>query len=567
MGNQMSEIKRANIIRFVTVAVVAIAGGLIVSSINLRLDLTEDRRYTLSPETREILTSLENDVYIQVFLDGDMPVAFKRLRRSVREILDEFRVVSGRRVGYAFINPAAGSDSRERNRRQQELLEKGLEAVDVQAGDDEGGTTVRTLFPGMIVNYDGVEIPVNFLKNNPALPAEQNLLHSVEALEYELIQTIYTLTADTVLKVAFIEGYGVPDELQVADITLSMARFFTIDRGRIGGLYGALDDYAAIIVARPTEPFSDEDKFVIDQYIMNGGRVLWLYQEVLVDADSLQRGEAVAVYEPLDIADQLFRYGARVNPVLLQDMECLPIPLQLVRSDRPQIVPTPWPYYPLLVPSPDHPVTRNVNRVKGRFVSSVDTVGLDPEVRKSILLTTSRRSRVVNPPIIIALADATRPPVEQEFGRSSVPVAVLLEGRFESAFRNRMIPSDVINPPGSAHSRSKETRMIVISDADMIINEVSLSRQGYPSPLPLGKDRLTGQTFGNSDFLINSLNYLVDEAGLLELRSREIRLRLLNRQRVRDNLFVIQLINIVGPLLILSLSGVLFAQIRGRRYR
>jgi gliding-associated putative ABC transporter substrate-binding component GldG len=550
--------------RFLFIVVTAILAGYLLSLLRLRIDLTEDRRYTLSPQTKEILSGLKSEVYIQVFLDGEMPVPFSKMRRAVRDILDEFRLVSGRRIGYDFINPSAGGDQQQRNARQLELINKGLAPVNVQAGDDEGGRTTRMIFPGMIVNYNGIEVPVNFLKNNPALPAEQNLLNSVEGLEYEMIQNIATLTSDTIYRVAFIEGHGELDELEVADITLSLARFFTVDRGVIGGSPGILDNYAAIIIAKPTQPFSEADKFVIDQYIMKGGKVLWLTEEVYVDRDSLDYGETVAFYNPLGLGDQLFRYGARVNPVIIQDMECLRIPLKITSAGgQPQIIPVPWPYYPLLEPSGLHPVTRNLNRVKGEFVNSIDTVGLNPDISKNILLTTSAFARTVRPPVMIMLSEADRLPPVSAFGSSHIPVAVLLEGTFPSVFSNRIIPG--ITQGRKIIEESIPTRMIVVADGDIIRNDISFSG-GEEVPLALGHDRYTMQTFGNKDFIINCMNWLVDDHGLIELRSRELKLRLLNKELVKQNITLIRIVNIVAPLLLLVLAGWLYHFLRKRRF-
>jgi ABC-2 type transport system permease protein len=557
-------LRRKARLRFLAVAASAIAAGYMLTLFSFRVDLTEDRRYTLSPQTKTILSELPGEVYIQVYLDGDMPVPFKKMRRSVSEMLDEFMIRSDRKIGYDFINPSAGSDKGQRNARMTELINKGLTPVNVQAGDDEGGTTTKMIFPGMIVNFNGTEVPVNFLKNNPSLPGEQNILHSIEGLEYEMIQTISTLTADTIYKIAFIEGHGELDEYQVADITLSLAKYFTVDRGIIGGRPGILDSYSAIIIAKPEESFSESDKFVIDQYIMNGGRVLWLAEKVFVNADSLLSGETMAMYRPLGLGDQLFRYGARINPVTVQDMECVIIPMRVLGpNDQSQIVPAPWPYYPLLVPGNDHPITRNLNRVRGEFVNSVDTVGLDPAVRKSILLTTTQYSRIITPPVLISLAEAGIRIPATEYNRGQIPVAMLLEGVFQSVFKNRMIPE--LTGSMKIRTSSDPTRMIVVADGDIIRNDVSYSG-GNPVPLPLGKDRYTEQIFGNRDFLINCMNYLVDDNGLLELRSRELRLRLIDKALVRKNLTLIRLVNLLLPVLIVALAGFIYTAMRVRRF-
>jgi gliding-associated putative ABC transporter substrate-binding component GldG len=413
--------------------------ALLTSFMRVRLDLTEDRRYTLSEQTRKILTNLKNDIYIQVYLDGEIPIPLKRLKRSVREILDEFRIASGRKIDYEFINPSEGKNVQQRNALYQLLEKKGLNPVDIRASDAEGGSTTKRIYPGMIVNYNGIEVPVNFL-NNSSSSYEQNILHSVEGLEYEMIQTIATLSSGTINKVAFIEGHDEIPEIETADITMNLARFFTIDRGTIAGKSGILDKYAAVIIAGPEKLFSESDKLVLDQYIMNGGKVLWLFDEVAVNSDSLAYGETVGLYRPLNIEDQLFRYGVRVNPAIVQDLECLPIRIMVMSGGtRQQVVPAPWIYYPLLKPAANHPITRNLNRVKAEFANYIDTVGLDPAIRKTILLSTSKFSRIVSPPVVISLKEAELTPVEKDFNRPNLPVALLLEGVFPSAFKNRMV--------------------------------------------------------------------------------------------------------------------------------
>ncbi|MEI6050468.1 MAG: gliding motility-associated ABC transporter substrate-binding protein GldG [Bacteroidota bacterium] len=546
----------------------AVAAIILVASVSslirLRFDLTEDKRYTLSAPTRKVLSAIKNDIYIQVYLDGEIPIPLKRLKRSVGEMLDEFRIASGRKIDYEFINPSGNRDPKQRETQYQALINKGLSPINIQSGDAEGGSTQKIIFPGMIVNYNGIEVPVNFL-NNSSASYEQNILHSVEGLEYEMIQTIATLSSDTIYKVAFIEGHGEIPEIEVADITMNLARFFTVDRGIIGGKPGILDKYAAIIIAGPEKEFSESDKLVLDQYIMNGGKVMWLFDEVQVNSDSLVHGSTVALYRPLNIEDQLFRYGARVNPAIVQDLECLLIRLTVMSGGRQQVRPAPWVYYPLLNPAADHPITRNLNKVKGEFTNYIDTVGLDPAIRKKILLTTSKFSRTLSPPIMISLKEAELTYNEKEFNKPNLPVAVLLEGVFTSVFKNRMTGNLAENKNLKVKTESIKTRMIVIADADIIRNEVR--RVGLQeAPLPLGQDKYSDQIFGNRDFLINCLNFLVDDNGIMELRSRELRLRLLDRAKIKTEKFKWQLINIAGPILIVILAGLLYNYFRRRKY-
>lgn len=553
-------------IEFLLISVTLLLVSFAFSFFRTRIDLTEDHRFTLSDPTKAILSGLRNDIYIQVWLDGEMPVQFKKLKRSVKDMLDEFMISSGRRVGYEFINPSEGKDAKERNNRYESLISSGLIPVNIQANDAEGGEIQKIIFPGMTINYNGVEIPVNFLRNNQALSPEQNLLNSMEGLEYEIIQTISTITSDSVYKIAFIEGHNEIPEIETADITLSLAKYFTIDRGVIGGRLGILDKYAAIVVAGPESPFDEKDKLVIDQYIMNGGKVLWLFEEVSVSEDSLAAGETIALYRPLNIEDQLFRYGVRINPALVQDLECMLKPFNVISGgSKQQVVPVPWLYYPLLIPSSTHPVTRNLNRILGRYVNYIDTVGRDPEISKSILLTTSATARTINPPFLITLQEARETPDEKQFSKSSLPVAVMLSGKFRSAFANRIIPGLTDNNSFRIKEVSENSRMIVVADCDIIRNEVRRVG-GEVSPLPLGQDRYTMQTFGNKDFLVNCLNSLVDDNGLLELRSRELKLRLLDRSVIKKNKSLIQIINMSLPVLVVIIAGFIYGILRKRMY-
>ncbi|MGI6323330.1 MAG: gliding motility-associated ABC transporter substrate-binding protein GldG [Bacteroidales bacterium] len=551
---------------FITIAGIILTAW-VLSLSRIRLDLTEDKRYTLSDQSVKVLKGIKNDIYIQVYLDGEMQIPLKRLKRSVQEMLEEFRIASDRKITFQFINPSASGDEEQREAIFQDLYNKGLIPIRAHYTDDAGGTSQRLVFPGMIINYDGIEVPVNFLKNNQALSYEQNILHSIEGLEYEMIQTIATVSSDTIHKVAFLEGHGELSEVEVADITLNLSKYFTIDRGVINGIHGILDQYSAVIIAAPDEQFSEADKFVIDQYIMNGGKVLWLLEQVYVNRDSLSFGETAGFYYPLNIEDQLFRYGARINPEIIQDMmDCMLIRLSVTAGGgQRQIVPAPWIYYPLLSPNQQHPVTRNLNKVKGEFVNTIDTVGMDKSIKKTILLHTSDYSRTIAPPMFIKLQEAETVPDAKEFNKSRLTAAVLLEGVFSSAFRNRMPGAFLGESNIQVSNESLPTRMIVIADGDIIRNEVQ--RSGSTEiPLPLGQDKYTGQLFGNRDFLLNCVNYLVDQNDLMQLRSREMKLRLLDRAKIKDQRIFWQVLNVMAPVILVILSGLIYHFIRVRTY-
>ncbi len=555
-----------NIGGFLLVIFVLLVTGVISSHWFFRIDLTAEKRYTLSPKTRAILRELDKDVYVQVFLDGDMPVGFKRMRTAIKDMLDEFRAYAGKHLTYQFINPADGKSEKERNKFYKSLIEKGLRPTDVQRRDKEGAISSKIIFPGAVVNYNGMEMAVNFLNNNPSLPAAVNLNHSIEGIEYNLIHSIRSLSADTIYHIAFTEGHGELPEPEVQDAEKALARYYTIDRGVIGGKPGILDKYAAVVIAKPVTPFSEADKYVLDQYLMQGGKILWLLDKVSVDADSLMYASfTFGVPLDLHLTDLLFKYGVRLEGSLIQDMRCAMVPVNTaVVGNAPHYVPAPWPYYPLMEPQ-KHPLSRNLNLVKGKFVNPMDTVEGNGKITKTILLRTSRYSRTRGAPLMISLEEIKRPPREQEFNRPYLITGVLLEGVFESTFRHRMLSAVIPGPHPEFREKSVPTRMIVISDGDVIRNKVRRVGDKWVA-LPLGQDRLTQQTYGNKDLIVNAVNYLVDDNGLMELRGREFKLRLLDREKIASHRLYWQLFNTLTPVLLILLAGVIMNVFRRRRY-
>lgn len=531
-----------------------------------RLDLTSDKRFTLSNTTRKILEDLPEEVYIQVYLDGDMPIGFKRLRLAAEEMLEEFRVYSKRKVRFEFINPSAETNTKERSRIYNELYKKGIKPTNVQAKDKEGGLSRKIIFPGAMVNYNKLEMPVNFLRNNPMLGSDQNLNQSVEGLEYEFINAIKTLRADTIYKIAFIEGQGELHEQEVESASKALSRYYTIDRGVMGGKLGILDRYAAVIIAKPTKRFTEADKLVLDQYLMKGGRIMWLIDPVQVDMDSLMYSSiTLAFNRDLNLNDQLFHYGVRINYDLIQDIQCAYIPINTaLAGNSPQYTPVPWLFFPLLQ-GENHPVTRNLNLVRSEFASVLDTLSGPVGIKKSVLLRTSRYTKVAGVPTLINLEDVKNPPAEKEFNKPFQSVGVLLEGSFRSAFRNRILDDIAGGQSFQFVDHSKTTRMIVLSDGDIIRNDVSLEGSRVVAH-PLGQDRFTQQTYGNLDFIVNAVNYLVDDSGLMELRSRELRIRLLDRKKISKNRLAWQLINTLLPVLLIILSGGLAWFVRKKKY-
>jgi ABC-2 type transport system permease protein len=561
------QLKRMHVIQLAGVLLVLVLANIIASQVFHRFDLTAEKRYSLSEETRQILRKLDDIVYIRVYLEGNLPVGFVRLNKAIRELLDEFRVYAPQNLQYEFIDPVADPDPQIRRNLFNQLYNAGLQPTNVKVRAKDGSTSQKIVFPGALISFREADVAVNLLKNNPGLSGEVNLHQSIQSLEYEFISMIKTLSSDTIAKVAFLEGHGELDAYQVGDITKDLANFYQVDRGRIGGRYGSLDGYRAVIIAKPVKPFPETDKFVIDQYIMHGGKVLWLLDPVQVSMDSLFMGMTIALYRPLNLEDQLFRYGVRLNPHLVKDIQCHVIPVNKgLAGTQSQWEFSPWYYFPLVSPGQDNPVTRSLNLIKIEFGSDIDTVGDDPSIKKQVLLSTSPYSRVVTVPAEISLRETEQPPTREDYNRSHLPLAVLLEGEFQSVFTNRAIPVVESPSPIRFSPRSRFTRMIIVADGDIIRNEVIDSPDG-PVMVPLGFDRYTSQTFGNKDFILNAVNYLTDETGLISLRSREFRMRLLDRQRILKESNQWKVINTVVPVLLVIGFGAGVGLYRRRIYR
>lgn len=546
------------LLSLLTNAGIAILVLLVFSVFFFRLDLTSDKRYTLSDFSKKTLSDLDDIVYVKVYLDGDLNIPFGKMKQGIGEILDEFRVYAGNNLLYEFVNPFESIENDRQEEVIADLYSRGLQPSNIISADREGGTSEKIIFPGAIISYRGAEVPVNLLKNNTMAGAEENINNSIQFLEFEFIRVINTLSSDTVEKVAFLEGHGELSENEVESLSRELSWFYQVDRGQINGTYGLLDDYKAVIVAGPSLPFDEQDKFVIDQYIMNGGRVLWFVDMVRISMDSLaQQGYTIAVIDQLNLEDMLFRYGVRVNPVLLQDYQCNVIPLNMaLPGNSPDFQFMPWYYNPLLSPSQSHPVTRNLSQVKSEFTSDIDSTGPGSNLVKTVLLHTSDLTGIKEVPSLITLEEATISPSEMNLGYKYKAVAMLLEGPFESAFKNR-ITEDLAKGDYVYKETGDPTQILVVADSDIIRNE-----PGYP----LGFDRYTQQTFSNKDFVVNALHYMTGHEDLINLRTREIPLRLLDKSRVDSNRLLWVMLNTLGPVLLVVSAGFLFIWHRERKY-
>lgn len=558
----MKKISKSTYIIFVAIAALTVVSSLFF----YRIDLTTDKRYSISPQTKTLMHSVQEPVTVVVYLTGDLNPGFLRLKRATVELLDELNIYSKKQFAISYNNPSEAATSGERDQKYLELEQRGMTATSVYEKDKEGKNIQKIIYPWLEISYRGKTIPVNLLKNIPGFSGEENLNISIENLEFELTDALRRLINTKVEKIAFLEGHGELSEEETMDISQSLSRYYQIDRGTIGTDAAVLNDYKAVIIAKPTLPFSEKDKFVIDQYIMRGGRVLWLVDGVRVSPESLSTGGFTPAVElDLNLSDILFRYGVRISPVLVEDVQSVLIPVNVAaKGEKPQFQPTPWVYAPLLLTSGDHPVTRNLAPVKANFASAIEMVGDDKKLERNFLLASSDNTHILQTPAEISLAAMPDLTDKNYFNRSYVPVGVVLEGEFQSDFTNRMPPKEIVNP-SAIQTKSVPGRQIMIADGDIIRNE-TVGTGDNKKVIPLGFDRYMNQQFGNKDLITNAVLYLTDKNGWMELRSRTVALRLLNKKITATEKTKWQIINVVIPPVVLLLAGLLYQWIRRRRY-
>lgn len=578
MENNRKNIKLNNLIQLGFGLVIIVLLNIIGYYVFTRFDLTSEKRYSISEPTKQMLNKLDEVVYFQIYIEGEFPAGFKRLRRETREMLDQFRAYTDN-VEYEFINPSSSPNPKERNDVYQLLMERGLSPTDLQVKTNEGSSQ-QIIFPGAIVSHKGKEIPMELLMTQMGVPPEEVLNNSIQNLEFNLANTIRKLSIARKPKIAFIEGHGELSVLETADIAYALNEYYSIERLEIGGKLNSLTErksidstrttirnkFDAIIIAKPDTIFNERDKFIIDQFIMRGGKVLWLIDPVFASMDSIQFSSAtVGVINELNLTDQLFNYGVRLNTNLVMDLSALPIPLKTGdMGGSPQIEFFPWHYFPVLSPLLDHPIVKNLNAIKTEFVSSIDTLDIKA-IKSTILLTSSQYSRTVNTPVLISLDMLQKEPDMRLYNKKHIPVAVLLEGKFQSLYWNRIPPEIRDNKDIGFVEVSEPGKMIIICDGDIIKNQIRNSGS-QPTPYPLGYDRYTGQTFGNREFILNAMNYLVDENGLISIRSRELKLRLLDRTKINENKLFWQLLNTIAPVILVIFLGMIMYYLRKKKY-
>lgn len=562
--NKKGTSRKISLLQLLLALVILVLLNNLGSYVFYRFDLTSEKRYSLSPATKELVKSLDDVVLVKVYLEGEFPAGFKRLRSETKEMLDEFRAYAGDNLQYEFINPSESTDEKKRNEVYQHLVKEGLQPTNLTV-KEEGSKSQQIIFPGAIFSYKNRNIAVQLLKSRMGVSSEEMLNSSIQQLEYEFSNSIRKLSNPQKKNVAFIKGHGELDQLHSTDIARSLSEYYTVKQIALDSNIHALEGFDAAIVAKPDSVFSEKDKFILDQFVMNGGKMMWFIDPVYAEMDSLQnkQGMTFGISNPINLDDLLFKYGVRLNDNLVQDLQAAPIPIVTGYSgNQPQQSLFPWFYMPLVVPENIHPIVTNLNAIKFEFASTLDTVS-NAGVKKTILLHTSKYSKVLNSPVRISLGIVQQEPKQEQYNKHNLPLAVLLEGKFESVFKNRIPPAIANSSEIKFKAQSAATKMIVVSDGDVIKNAVSKSSGKV---YPLGFDRYTNQMYGNTNFILNSMNYLTDNSGLISIRSRELTLRLLDKEVLKSDKFFWQLLNTLLPILLLLIYGVLQFYFRKRNY-
>lgn len=541
----------------------------------VRADLTSEKRYTLTPATRQLVDSLQDVVFVKVFLSGELPADLQQLSTTLRDLLDEMRVRNPELLQYEFTDPSASQDEETRNKVYRQLQEDGLQYTSIRTRG-KGSQSEVIVWPGAIISYKGKKLSVQLLKSQLRATDAEAVNRSINNLEYELASAIRKITTPFRARVAFISGHGELDEAATRDLSEALREQYDVSRVRLDGRIDALsskpegvnyriNNFEAAIVAKPDSAFDEKDQFILDQFVMNGGRVLWAVDAMDPHLDSLRTNQfSMATPLELGLDNLFFAYGVRFNKNLLLDKLCSPIQIYTrPYGTQPKLETFPFPFEPLVVDSNIHPITANIDPVQLKMVGNIDTIGLD-SAHSTILLATSRYTRVMRNPVRVSLAV-----VDMDLGLDRntspyQPVSVLTQGVFRSAFAGKMdMPDSVLRAIGY-REWSRPTAQVFVSDGDAIANLVNRQTGTY---YPMGYERMAqAKVYGNREFFVNAMNFLLDDKSLISIRSRAIRLHQLDPHRIETERTAIQVANVVLPILLGLLGGAVFHLLRKRRY-
>ena len=555
----MSEHKLHIVLQAIVVVLSVWFVNQLANRFKLRLDLTEEKRYTISEATKSLLVNLDEDVFFEVYLAGELPPKVERFSKSIQEMLEQFADQSGNRVQFKFTDPAQAQSTQARNQFYQSLMEKGLQPTNLNYVQD-GNSLQKLIFPSALVSKGMEEVGVNLLKGNRASGHEEYFNQAIEGLEYELASAILQLGNEGIKKVGFIAGHGVPEPEFLAGFKNAILNKYDLYDVRLESKK-ELKGYDAIVIARPRSRFTESDKYLLDQYLMRGGSLLFFLDALDVNIDSALSEGTVAIPYETNLEDLLFKYGVRVNRNFVLDVNSGELPIITGNlGDQPQIQMLTWPFFPLITNFSKHPSVRNLDAILTRFTSTIDTVKA-VGVSKIPLASTTQYSKLLGPPVRVDLNDLRDELNPERFNGGIQNIAYLLEGTFTSLYKNRLVPRGF--DQSSFLDQSKSGKVVVFADGDMITNDFD-PESG--EPLALGVEAFSKTTYANEQLVLNLLDYLVDDSGLIETRSREVKIRPLDKVKVKQGKTTWQLLNLVLPILLIVLAGGLKWYLRKRKY-
>lgn len=527
-----------------------------------RFDLTQDQRYTLSETTLNIIKTVDSPLYIDVYLEGNFPAEFKRLQNETKQLLEEFSAYNSNIV-FQFKNPIEKEEMRVEVMKQ--FYERGMQPLSITV-EDKGKQSQEVVFPWAQATYGDKFTKVSLLKNLMGASTEEKVISSVQHLEFGFAEAINKISKEKQKKIAVIKGNGELHDAFIADFVKTVRESYYIGTFTLDSVatqptqsLAALKKYDLAVIAKPTEAFTESEKQVLDQFIVNGGKTIWLVDAVAADMDSMynESGTILAAQRELNLTDMFFKYGVRMNPVLVKDEYATPIKIATGnQGSETQFQEYTWKFAPFIYPTSTNPIVKNMEGIKFEFASPIEL--LKNDIKKTVLLSSSEYSKTVGTPTPISLDMVTEETTPEEYeGKGLLPVAVLLEGKFKSAYQNRVLPFE----DKTFQSEGKDNKMIVISDGDAIKNQLDKG-----APMELGFDKWTNQLYGNKDFLLNCVNYLLDDNGLINIRSKDVDLPLLNKEEVYKNYTTAQMITVGLPIVLLAIFGFLFTFLRKRKY-
>lgn len=563
----VSNKKKSFFLLGIVIAIILVT-NIIFSFLNIRIDLTEEKRYTLTPSSVEMLHGLKDNIYVEVLLEGSFPAGFKRLQESTKDVLDQFRNETPY-LQYRFFDPLDLATTEEKNERIKDLAEEGIKPTNLRVME-ENESTEKIIYPVAVVKYGSNVIPVNLLENSIAGFSDEELLNqSINLLEYKIADAINKILRTKKPTIAITKGHGESRPVETQDLINTVAPYYDLTWIDLDSTYKVPDDIKLIIMPNPSVPYGEKAKFVLDQFVMRGGNVMFLINRLKIDMDSLRnvRSDYVPIENDVNLEDMFFKYGVRIQPNLVLDLECTKIPLVVGKiGSGAQTELFKWYYAPLLSGNSSNPIVKNIDRVNAYWTSTIDTIKTKTHIDKTILLTSSQYSRVQFAPMRVNFEILRYDPDPTKFDKPYQPVAVLLEGQFPSLYENRVSPemlSTLKDIKADFKPKGDKAKIMVISYGKLINNLYNPEKNDY---MPMGFNTFEKQIFGNKDFVINTIEYMFDEKGILAARAKEVKLRLLDTVKLKEEKSFWQFINVILPISLLGLGAFIFNLIRKRKF-